>query len=120
MAREAFDQQNAARKKDGLDSLSWDNNLYSAAQTRAKEIVTKFSHTRPNGTMCYTAVSGNYGALGENIAQGYSNASSVVNSWMNSSTHKANIMSDWYDSMAVACYKYNNSCYWVTIFGGSV
>ena len=40
---------NAERAKEGLAALQMDSSLNSAAQVRAKEIVTSFSHTRPNG-----------------------------------------------------------------------
>ncbi len=56
-----------------LEELTLDEGLCRAAQIRAKEIVSNFSHTRPDGTSCSTVFaecSLSFGAKGENIAAG--------------------------------------------------
>ena len=73
------------------------------AQVRAGEIVNYFSHTRPNGSSCfslYDEAGLDYRAAGENIAAGYYGASAVVDGWMNSTGHRANILSESYDYLA--------------------
>lgn len=83
---------NAERAKEGLATLQMDSSLNSAAQVRAKEIVTSFSHTRPNGSNCFTALSEagiKYNGSGENIAYGQKTPTEVVNAWMNSAGHRA-------------------------------
>ena len=96
----AFKQQvvdlvNAERAKVGLSALSTMPQAEAAAQVRATEIISSFSHTRPNGTSCFTALDeqgAKYMASGENIAAGQATPADVMNSWMNSPGHKANIL----------------------------
>ena len=96
----AFKQQvvdlvNAERAKVGLSALSIMPQAEAAAQIRATEIISSFSHTRPNGTSCFTALDeqgAKYMASGENIAAGQATPADVMNSWMNSPGHKANIL----------------------------
>ena len=74
------------------------------AQVRAGEIVNYFSHTRPNGSSCfslYDEAGLDYRAAGENIAAGYYGASRWGDAWMNSPAgHRANILSKSYDYLA--------------------
>ena len=48
---------NNERKKAGLEAVSSFATLENAARLRAEEIVSLFSHTRPDGTDCFTAIS---------------------------------------------------------------
>ena len=103
-AEEVLKLVNEARAKNNLSALALDSNLCAAAEVRAKEVLTRFSHTRPNGTSCFTVLRDfeiNYRVCGENIAKGYNNAQSVFNAWMNSSSHRANIMNPNYTHMGV-------------------
>ncbi len=115
MAVEAFDLVNAKRAEAGLPALVWDGTLEACAQVRATEIQTKFSHTRPNGSDWYTVNSDLM--WGENLAKGYKSASSVVNAWMNSATHKANIMDGGFVTCSIAVYEMNNKLYFAQEFG---
>ena len=110
---------NAERAKEGLSALQMDSSLNSAAQVRAKEIVTNFSHTRPNGSSCFTALSEagiKYNGSGENIAYGQKTPAEVVNAWMNSAGHRANIMSSKFTKIGVGCYNSNGTYYWSQFF----
>ena len=110
---------NAERAKEGLSTLQMDSSLNSAAQVRAKEIVTNFSHTRPNGSSCFTALSEagiKYNGSGENIAYGQKTPAEVVNAWMNSAGHRANIMSSKFTKIGVGCYNSNGTYYWSQFF----
>lgn len=114
---------NKERKAAGKSVLVMDKNLYKTAQLRAKEIVTKFSHTRPDGTGCFTAFPDTQVSMGENIAEGYYKPSSAMGAWMKSASHKSNILKSAYKSVGIACYyvpgsKY--SYYWVQCFGDKV
>ena len=60
-----------------LKKLKYDYELEKAAMQRAMEIALNFSHTRPDGTSCFTAYS--YTSAGENIAAGYTTAKSGKN-----------------------------------------
>lgn len=66
---------NQERANYGLSPLSMDAELFNAAKIRAAETSVLFSHTRPDGTMCYTVSSK---VSGENIAYGYGSASAVT------------------------------------------
>ena len=95
---------NEQRQNNGLAKLMTREDLWEqVAQVRAQEIVNYFSHTRPNGTSCFTAYEEagiqTYGA-GENIAAGYGSAAAVVDGWMNSPGHRANILAERYTYLA--------------------
>ena len=110
---------NAERAKYGLAPLTWDPvNLAPGAAVRAQEISVYFSHTRPDGSSCFTAVT-NPGALGENIAGGQRSPEEVMVAWMNSSGHRANILNARYTKLGVGYY-YNAQTpyryYWVQMF----
>ena len=116
---QVLDLVNAERAKYGLAPLSWDaGNLGAGAAVRAQEISVYFSHTRPDGSSCFTAVR-NPGWLGENIAAGQRSPQEVMNSWMNSSGHRANILNANFTKLGVGYY-YNPSSsygyYWVQMF----
>ena len=95
-AQKVVDLVNEARAAQGLSPLVLDSALTACADIRAVEIGTSFSHTRPDGRSCFTVLSDNgysYRKAGENIASGYRSPESVVNGWLNSPGHRANILS---------------------------
>ena len=117
--QQVLDLVNAERAKYGLAPLSWDSsNLGPGAALRAQEISVYFSHTRPDGTSCFTAIT-NPGIVGENIAAGQRSAQEVMNSWMNSPGHRANILDARFTKLGVG-YLYSPSShykfYWVQMF----
>ncbi|MEA5058166.1 MAG: CAP domain-containing protein [Anaerotignum propionicum] len=94
-AQKVVDLVNAERAKAGLGALTIDTKVTAAAQVRAKEVQTSFSHTRPDGRSCFTALdeaNASYRGAGENIALGQKTPEQVMNDWMNSEGHRANIM----------------------------
>lgn len=103
MAIEAFNLTNANRIAAGLPAYVWSPELVIAAQIRAKESAKQFSHTRPDGTSYWT-VNSNI-VYGENLARGYNSAKSMVEGWMNSPTHKANIMDRELVTVGIAIYE---------------
>ena len=95
-AQEVLNLVNAERAKAGLNPLALgDAQLTAAANERAKEVAQVASHTRPDGTNCFTVLK-EYGvddtATGENAAWGEATPEEVVNDWMNSEGHRVNIM----------------------------
>lgn len=104
---------NKERTAAGLSELTMDQELLEAAMQRAAETSISFSHTRPSGLSCFTV---SEKASGENIACGQTSASSVMNSWMNSSGHKANILGSSYQSIGIGCFSQGGTLYWVQIF----
>ena len=110
---------NAERTKQGLPSLKWDNSLATGAKIRAKELLISFSHNRPDGRDPFTVIQGSYSNAGENIAAGQKSNSEVMNSWMNSAGHRANILSSNYTKVGAAMVYDSESpfgYYWVQLF----
>lgn len=113
---------NGERKKRGKKALTMDAKLNKAAKKRAKEIASKFDHTRPDGTDCFTVLDEygiSYMAVGENIAAGQKDAKAAVKAWMNSPGHRRNILDKGYGRIGVGYYKSESGPYkhfWVQIF----
>lgn len=118
-AYEVLDIVNKERKADGLNELKMDKDLLGAAMIRASELVLNFSHTRPDGTSCFTAINKPFKHMGENIAAGHSTPEYVMQGWMESPGHKANILTGDFTSIGIGCVKYGNVPYWVQLFGES-
>lgn len=115
MAVFILDIINIKRAENGLGALTWSDGLESCASVRAKEIVGKFSHTRPNGNDWYTVNSELM--WGENLAKGYDSAESVVDAWMASPSHEANIMAADFVSCSIAIYEDGGRLYFAQEFG---
>jgi uncharacterized protein YjdB len=116
-AYEVFNLVNEERVAAGLSELVLSQALLDTAMLRAEETSVVWSHTRPNGESCFTAFpSGNWYS-GENIAAYQITPSSVMYSWMNSSGHKANILSSNYKSIGIGCFQSNGETFWVQCFG---
>ena len=110
---------NIERAKEGLAPLKLNTKVSAAAQVRAEEIVTSFSHTRPDGSSFATALKEqniNYRRAGENIAWGQKSPQEVVTAWMNSSGHRANIMNENFTSIGVGYHRQNGVNYWCQLF----
>lgn len=113
---------NQERANAGVGGISQNASLDAVAQIRAQEIAQSFSHTRPNGTSCFTVLGENgiaYNYAGENIAAGYGDPASVMSGWMNSPGHRANILDGSFGQVGIGYYTDPNSgygTYWVQIF----
>ena len=115
-AMRAFNLVNAQRTASGLSALVWDNNLESTSSVRAQECSVSFSHTRPNGRPWYTVNSKIMG--GENLAYGYYDANSAVDAWMDSPTHRENILWPEFTKVAISVYAADDGTYyWAQEFG---
>lgn len=115
IASAALELVNAQREASGLAALTWSSDLEGCAQIRAIEIVSTFSHTRPNGSDWYTVNSDLM--WGENLAKGYQTAESLVEAWMASPTHAANILDASYASCGIAVYEVDGKLYFAQEFG---
>lgn len=114
-----FNLVNEERSKAGLGSLTYDSKMSDAANVRAKEIVTKFDHYRPDGSLYLTVFDEfniSHVFSGENIASGYRNADEVMAGWMSSSGHKANILHNKAGRIGIGVYDDNGTLYWVQLF----
>ena len=113
---------NQERIQEGLEPLSISKAAEAAAAVRAEEIVSSFSHTRPNGSNFSTALKEqgtSYRTSGENIAWGQKTPEEVVTGWMNSSGHRANILNSKFTSIGVGVYRSSSGrLYWVQLFTG--
>lgn len=87
---------NRERAKNGLGGLAWGTTCESAANVRAREIMTSYSHMRPSGESWATAcpIPETGGKSGENLNAGNAAVSpeTVVASWMGSPEHRKNIL----------------------------
>lgn len=106
---------NQERAKNGLSALAWGTTCENAATVRAREIMTSYSHTRPDGsafdTACPVPASG--GKAGENLNAGNAAVSpeTVVASWMASPDHRANILDPNFKYVSVGFIFDPNSSY---------
>ena len=119
VAQQVLALVNEERRKAGVAPLKLSAELQSAAAIRAEEITRRFSHTRPDGTKCSTVIPNGKYTMGENIAAGNNTAAKVVQQWMNSPGHRANILRSDYTELGVGyAYKENSQYkhYWVQIF----
>ena len=101
-------------------NLVLDSSLTTAACVRAIEIAKgdEFSHTRPNGTSCFTVLTDmgiSSSARAENIAECYS-AESAASGWKNSAGHYKNMINPSFKKVGIGVIKYNGTYTWVQLF----
>lgn len=114
-AREAFDLQNQHRIKNGQRALTWSDGLADPAKLRTAELSILFSHTRPDGTSCYTAAT-TQTFNGENVAAGYFTPQEVFEAFRASSGHNANMLNSTYTKGAFGCIVIDGQFYWTALF----
>lgn len=110
---------NAERAKAGLPALKEDWELSRVAKYKSQDMHDKnyFDHTSPTYGSPFAMMKKfgiTYKAAGENIAKGQKSASEVVNAWMNSEGHRANILNKSYTHIGVGFVKDGN--YWSQMF----
>jgi len=120
----AFEQEvvkltNAERTKAGLKALQTDDKLMAAAREKSQDMQSKnyFSHTSPTFGSPFDrmkALGITYKSAGENIAQGQRTPQEVVQAWMDSPGHRANILNANYTHIGVGYVKSGN--YWTQQF----
>ena len=133
MSSNQFDQRilelvNGERQNAGLDPLAIDSQLDQAANLHTDEMVKadQMSHQLPGEASLGDRVSAtgyNWSIVGENVAAGYTTPESVVEAWMNSPGHRANILNSEFTDLGVG---YDNApdnitgdtdVYWTQVFG---
>ena len=112
---------NAERAKYGLSALTLDKTLCGYARVKSQDMHDQgyFSHTSPRYGSPFDMMRSfgvSYQYAGENIATGYSSPAGVVNAWMNSEGHRANILSANYTSIGVGYVA--DGGYWTQWFIG--
>ena len=124
LAEEVVRLVNIERQNNGLSPFSsGDATLNAAAMTRAEELHSLFSHSRPDGRQPWTAywdLGGESGrAMGENIASGHRTPEAVVSGWMNSPGHRANILNANFSTIGVGVARNEyGGLAWVQLFMG--
>lgn len=116
---------NVERTRSGLRALEANALLMRAAQLHAEQmaqagridhVLPNAPHPRPEDRL--TAVAYRWQAFAENVAFGQRTAAEVVNGWMQSSGHRANIMNATYTEMGAGYARDpNGRSYWVQVFG---
>jgi len=117
---------NEARLENNEDELTENKLLVLAAQLKANDMADKgyFSHVSPDGTTpwYWLGKSGyNYENAGENLAVNFVDSEDVHKAWMNSPTHRANILRNEYEEIGIATakgqYKGKEAIFVVQYFG---
>lgn len=110
---------NAERVKAGLAPFTMDEKLMAAAREKSADMQTNryFSHTSPTFGSPFErmkALGISYKSAGENIAQGQRSPQEVVQAWMDSPGHRANILNSTYTHIGVGYIEQGN--YWTQQF----
>ncbi|WP_394232684.1 CAP domain-containing protein [Niallia oryzisoli] len=108
---------NAERAKQGLSPLQHRSDVKNVAEKKAMDMINSnyFSHTSPNYGSPFDMLKTfgiSYRSAGENIAKGQRSPQEVMNAWMNSTGHRANILNSSYNAIGVGFY--NGA--WVQLF----
>jgi uncharacterized protein YkwD len=115
------DLVDAERDGAGCDPLERDSRLDTAARLHAEDMAANdyFDHTSQDGSSPSdrAAEQGYEGGVGENIAMGYPDAAAVMEGWMNSEGHRANILNCDYDVIGIGVADRDGTLYWVQSFG---
>ena len=104
--QEVVNLTNQKRLEAGLSTLSLNQTLSSAAYTKGRDMIDRdyWAHVAPDGTQpwkFFTSFGYKYRYAGENLARDFSNASSAMDAWMNSPTHKENILNPKYKEIGI-------------------
>ncbi|MBR1735811.1 MAG: hypothetical protein IJ736_02180 [Firmicutes bacterium] len=116
-AKQVLDLVNNERAKNGLSPLVLDNALSSVAQAKSEDMMNKnyFSHTSPTYGSPFDMMKQfgiSYTYAGENIAKGQKTPEQVVNAWMNSEGHRANILNKNFTKMGLGYAASGSTTYW--------
>ena len=110
---------NEIRVENGLKALTYDWELSRVARYKSQDMKDNnyFSHTSPVYGSPFQMIKNfdiSFRSAGENIAKGYATPQAVVNGWMNSSGHRANILNANYTHIGVGYVSGGN--YWTQMF----
>ena len=112
---------NEIRQQNGLKPLTENWELSRVARYKSQDMLDNryFSHTSPTYGSPFQMIKAfglSYSTAGENIAKGYASPQAVVNGWMNSSGHRANILNVSYTQIGIGYVAQGN--YWTQMFIG--
>lgn len=105
--QKVLDQTNNERKKAGLEPLQYSSILSNSARKKAEDMFKNdyWAHNSPQGKTPWTFfdnVGYKYSVAGENLAKDFYDTDSLMKAWMNSPTHKANIVHSRYKEIGIA------------------
>lgn len=112
---------NQRRAEAGVPALTLNSTLCANAAVRAQELVSNMSHTRPDGSDCFSAITISYSCAGENLCAGYGTPENAMNAWMNSEGHRNNILNPSFTNIGIGLYYNPDTDYkyhWIQIFTG--
>ena len=121
-----FDETNEARLEAGLSPLSEHEELNHAAQLKADHMAEYgyFAHYSPDGSSpwrWFREAGYDYAYAGENLAVRFSDSRRVVKAWLDSPSHRANILNEKYEHVGFATargmYKGSETVFVVQLFG---
>lgn len=97
-------ETNIQRSQNGETALALNSQLSAAAQAKANDMVARdyWSHVTPDGQQPWQFISNagyTYVSAGENLAYGFDTSNAAVAGWMNSPTHRANILNTSYQEV---------------------
>ncbi|MEU2261383.1 sigma-70 family RNA polymerase sigma factor [Streptomyces sp. NPDC019645] len=116
---------NAERSKAGCGPVRSNDKLETAARRHSEDMAARgyFDHTSPDGSDPgdrITAAGYRWSTYGENIARGQQSPSSVMDSWMNSPGHRANILNCSFKELGVGIHDGSGGPWWTQAFGTSL
>jgi uncharacterized protein YkwD len=124
-AKSVLDLVNAERAKENLPALKWNATLAKAAENHSLDMATNnyYSHISQDGRTfdkrLIAAGVKNYSWIAENIAKGQRSATEVMDSWMNSTLHRENILSANFTEIGIAlAISADGQYYWTQEFLG--
>ena len=120
--QQVLDLVNIQRSQHGCGPLTANPKLQAAAQGQSDDMAARhfFDHTNPDGAgpqQRIDAVGYQWSTWGENIAQGQSTPASVMDSWMNSPGHRANILNCDFKEIGVGVHQGPGGPWWTQDFG---
>lgn len=124
-AYEVLNLVNSERQKKGLRQLIWNSDLAYAAQYRCNDMAKRqyFSHYSPEGLSPFDTLRKlgiNFSLAAENIAAGQPDPESVVKAWMQSDSHRENILNPNFREMGAAFSRGGSyGIYWAQEFGNT-
>ncbi|MFD3727201.1 CAP domain-containing protein [Streptomyces sp. NPDC058671] len=112
---------NAERAKVGCSAMSASAQLAALAGSYSSDMAARgfFDHTDPDGATPWARAqkAGVSGLGGENIARGQADAAAVMESWMNSDGHRANILNCDFTTLGVGVHFGDGGPWWTQNFG---
>ncbi|MGW2793673.1 sigma-70 family RNA polymerase sigma factor [Streptomyces sp. NPDC001251] len=120
--QQVLDLVNSERGKAGCSALTSNPKLYDAALKHSENMAAQnfFDHTDPSGAgpgERITAAGYQWSAYGENIARGQADAAAVMDSWMNSPGHRANILNCGFKEIGIGVHYGSGGPWWTQDFG---